>query len=441
MKTRDIIKLTSVPVVIASLCCLSPVILVLFGIGTVGFASSLADTLYGDYKWVFRGAGLLAMIVSLVLYFRRTKGICTIDDVVRKRNEVINIIALTVTACVIGYLFFLYIVVHYIGVGLNIWGDAPQNMKENITQVEVNAERASVLFGGGCFWCVEADLEKLYGVGEVVSGYAGGTTENPTYENYAAGGHREVVEASYDPAKITYKELALFLLTHVDASDAGGSFGDRGPQYAPALYYADETEKLLAEEAVKEIETKKIYDKPLAIKILPRQEFFPAEEYHQEYYKKNPVRYAYYRKASGRDEFAKSHSELTPLQYKVIKEEGTEPPFQNEYHDNKKEGLYVDRISGEPLFSSKDKYDSGTGWPSFVQPLSLEVVTLHEDKKLFSTRTEVRSLKADSHLGHVFDDGPQDRGGKRYCLNSAALRFVPKEDMEKEGYGEFLDQI
>ncbi len=418
MNLKEIFKISSIPVVIASLCCLSPVILVVFGIGTLGFATSLADTLYGEYKWLFRIAGLIAMTIALVLYFRRKKGICTIDEAKRRRNEIINTVALTVITCVVGYIFFLYVVVHYAGVYLNIWKDKPETAQEMVIT------DSTALFAGGCFWCVEADFEKLRGVGDVVSGYAGGTTENPTYENYAKGGHREVVQVPYDSSRISYQKLVEHILTHADPNDTTGSFVDRGVQYSAAIYFENEEEEKIAREVAK----------GLPIPILPRPDFYPAEEYHQDFYKKSPVRYTYYRNASGRNEYIKKASGLTDIQYYVVKENGTEKPFDNEYWDNKREGIYVDIVSGEVLFSSKDKYDSGTGWPSFTKPIQPDAVTLHEDNTLGTKRTEVRSKIADSHLGHVFNDGPN--GGERWCMNSAAMRFVPKEDMVKEGYGD-----
>lgn len=430
MKLKEILKISSIPVVIASLCCLSPVILVIFGIGTLGFATSLADTLYGEYKWLFRIAGLLAMGISLIIYFRRKKGICTIDEAKRRKNEIINTIALTVIACVVGYIFFLYVVVHYAGVYLNIWKDSEPKVEQTISTSD------TAVFAGGCFWCVEADFEKLYGVGDVISGYAGGNTENPTYENYAKAGHREVVKVPYDPSKISYQKLVEHLITHADASDSEGSFVDRGREYAPAIYYNNEEEMMTAGAVIKSDQT---YDEPIVIEVSPTPTFYPAEDYHQDYYKKNPTKYTYYRDRSGRNEFIKKHSGLTEIQYKVVKENGTEKPFDNEYWDNKKEGLYVDIVSGEALFSSKDKYDSGTGWPSFLKPIKEDVVTLHEDNTLFTKRTEVRSKIADSHLGHVFNDEPN--GGERWCMNSAALRFIPKEKMVEEGYGEYLSLI
>ncbi len=344
----------------------------------------------------------------------------------------------------------------------NIGKDLPQGVE-------------TAVFAGGCFWCVESDLEKLPEIIDAVSGYTGGRRAEgdppPTYEDYNARGFREVVQVSYDPAKISYAQLAEYLIKHSDPTDAGGSFYDRGSAYAPALYYAGDAEKKEAERVIADVDARGIYDKPLTVQVLPRTEFFPAEKYHQDYYKKNPIRYNFYRTSSGRDAFIKKHwgdevlpssapastgtggpaatdgptftkpsaaelkTKLTALQYKVTQEEGTEPPFQNEYDKNDAAGIYVDIVSGEPLFSSRDKYDSGTGWPSFVKPIAPQAVVERVDKKLFSTRTEVRSAIADSHLGHVFPDGLAARGGLRYCMNSAALRFVPKDKMEAEGYG------
>jgi peptide methionine sulfoxide reductase msrA/msrB len=320
------------------------------------------------------------------------------------------------------------------------------------------------VLGGGCFWCVEAEYEKVPGVLEVVSGYTGGSTEHPTYENYAQDGHREVVEVTYDPAVVSYATLVFHLLALSDPTDSEGSFNDRGSAYAPAIYYSSEEERLEAEQVVAEVTDAKVFERPLALPLVPRSTFWPAEEYHQDYAQKNPLRYTYYRSASGRDQYITKYrntimniqtpsqdaptcskpsdeeirAKLTPLQYDVTQRAGTERPFDNEYHDTSAPGLYVDIVSGEALFSSQDKYDSGTGWPSFVKPLSPERVSEKIDRGLLSTRTEVRSTCADSHLGHVFDDGPKERGGKRYCMNSAALRFVPKEKLEEEGYAEFL---
>jgi peptide methionine sulfoxide reductase msrA/msrB len=361
--------------------------------------------------------------------------------------------------------------------------------------------RASAVFAGGCFWCVESDFEKAPGVIEIIAGYSGGRTKNPTYKNYASSGHREAVFIVYDPTKITYAGLVEYLLKHVDPTDRTGSFIDKGLQYTAAIYYATPEEKAEAQRVVKAIDEMKVLRGRVTVPILPRQAFWPAEEYHQDYHSNNADKYSKYRATCGRDAFvqklwgsaanqltipgafpdesqiakakqeiadagkAKSDGQsdskdaekelavwmkfkkpsdrelrkkLTAIQFEVTQKSGTEIAFRNPFWNNHDEGLYVDIVSGEPLFASVDKFDSGTGWPSFVKPVDPRLIVTKEDRSEAPVRTEVRSRIGDSHLGHVFSDGPIDRGGLRFCINSASLRFIPKRKLESEGYGEFL---
>lgn len=364
----------------------------------------------------------------------------------------------------IGFLTLSMLVIFggYIQVGGTSSGEVFTGI--NITASGSLDDTETAILAGGCFWCLESPFEKLDGIISVEAGYTGGLTKNPTYYEVASGdsGHFEATRIIFDPIHISYKNILEIFWRQIDPTDPGGQFADRGPHYRTAIFFQNDEQKRIAEESKMELETSGKFESKIVTLIIEAAVFYPAEDYHQDYYIKNRSSYERYSQGSGRKGFlektwgkdtkakkekkpkpekkmtkSEMKKKLTPLQYKVTQECGTEPAFNNKYWNEKREGIYVDIVSGEPLFSSVHKYDSGSGWPSFTQPLDPKNITQKKDRSLNMERIEVKSKQGGSHLGHVFPDGPGP-DGLRYCINSASLRFIPREYMEKEGYGEYL---
>lgn len=312
---------------------------------------------------------------------------------------------------------------------------------------------SDIYLAGGCFWGMEKYIASVSGVISTQAGYANGCTANPSYEEvcHKNTGHAETVKVEYDPGTVSLEFLLELYYEAIDPTSVNRQGGDRGVQYRTGIYYADEKDFAIIEGSIKELQ--KRYDKPIAIEVKPLENFYPAEEYHQKYLDKNPGGYCHippdkFRKAAQARVNPASYplpeeevlrKTLTQAQYEVTQNSATEPPFRNEYHNHFKPGIYVDITTGEPLFASTDKFESGCGWPSFSKPIDPNVIREKTDHSHGMMRTEVRSRAGNAHLGHVFDDGPRASGGQRYCTNSASLRFIPKEDMEREGYGYLVE--
>lgn len=311
-----------------------------------------------------------------------------------------------------------------------------------------------IYLAGGCFWGVEAYMARLEGVYDVTSGYANGEGKDPTYQDVIRGdrGFAETVHVQYDPEAADLEKLLkdFFRVIHPTSLNKQGN--DVGIQYRTGVYYTDEAE-LATIQAVFDEEQKK-YTKPIVTELLPLQNYYLAEEYHQDYLVKNPNGYCHIDLSIldeqdieidpadyPRPTDAELRTTLTQAQYAVAVMNDTERAFSNEYWDNYDPGIYVDVATGEPLFSSRDKYDSGCGWPSFTKPIVPDVITYHQDTSFGMVRTEVRSRAGDIHLGHVFEDGPEDRGGQRYCINSASIKFIPLDDMDAQGYGDLKSAV
>ena len=289
-------------------------------------------------------------------------------------------------------------------------------------------------------------FDEYEGVESVISGYTGGYTKNPTYEEVCTDltGHIEAIQITFDDEIISYKELLDIYWSVIYPTQVGGQFADLGHHYKTVIFYHDDYQKQEAEKSKEDLEKSRLYDKPIVTEIRKAETFYPAEDYHQYYYKKNPDHYNRYYQGSGRAKHVKkvwAKKNLTALQYEVTQNSATEPPFSNEYYNNFEEGIYVDIISGEPLFTSKDKVDSGCGWPSFSKPIGKGILDFYEDYSHNMERVEVKGSKSGAHMGHVFDDGPKEMGGIRFCINSASLRFIPKEKMIEEGYEQYLEYL
>lgn len=341
-------------------------------------------------------------------------------------------------------------------------GDLAQNSNNPSLDKNYQGEDYEEIYlAGGCFWGLEEYMERVPGVIDAVSGYANGETENPSYEDvlYKGTGHAETVHVKYDPEAISFEEILLYYFKVIDPTSLNKQGNDRGSQYRTGIYYLEEDQLDIIHRVVEE--EQKSYKEAIVVEIEPIDGFYKAEEYHQDYLKKNPGGYCHIdlglaQEGIGRDDLSigdglvkedlyrkpseeEIRQKLKEEEYRITQKGDTERAYSHDYNQLDEKGIYVDIVTGEPLFSSEDKYDAGCGWPSFTKPIDNEAIKNKEDTSLGMKRVEIKSRVGDSHLGHVFEDGPREEGGLRYCLNGGALRFVAYEDMEEEGYGYLLD--
>lgn len=320
----------------------------------------------------------------------------------------------------------------------------PNNPNEGVNYDE--SKLREIWLAGGCFWGVEAFFARIYGVAHTTVGYANGKTKEPTYYEISKTGHVETIHLQYDSEKVGLKALIESYFKIIDPTSMNQQGNDVGTQYRTGIYYKDEQDKEVILSVITQEQKK--YKEPVVTEVLPLDGYYLAEEYHQDYLEKNVGGYCHIdfsklcevpaKNLPTKEELKKT---LSDMQYKVTQENDTEPPFHNEYWDNHDKGIYVDIVTGEPLFVSSDKFDSGCGWPSFSRPIDKDLIIEKQDNSFGRSRTEVRSNTGNSHLGHVFNDGPKEKGGLRYCINSASLKFIATQDMESNGYGEFIPLI
>ena len=309
---------------------------------------------------------------------------------------------------------------------------------------------AEIYLAGGCFWGLEEYFSRIEGIKKTTVGYANGQVESTNYQLIHQTDHAETVHLIYDEKRISLREILLYYFRVIDPLSVNKQGNDVGRQYRTGVYYTDQADKAVIEQVF--VEQEKQLGQKIAVELEPLRHYVLAEDYHQDYLKKNPGGYCHinvndaYQPLVDPGQYEKPtdaelKEQLSEEQYQVTQNSATERPFHNAYNATFEEGIYVDVTTGEPLFFAGDKFESGCGWPSFSRPIARDVLKYYEDKSHGMECIEVRSRSGNAHLGHVFTDGPESAGGLRYCINSAALRFIPKEKMEAEGYAYLLQHM